>query len=177
MRPKLMCLCSLLLVAALPLVGCDRGAHLLEECTEAVAKLPTQAPEGETMWTRVWGDAAQKCQDLADSKSKQAAQGQEHVAAIEARRKEIEGVLLGRKTARENAERQAARQAVIAACPQGEKWVSVCELNGQPTGGAFYKNTLDECEEMIRSAQSIGAKCVRCGCADNLVKVMNQEFH
>jgi hypothetical protein len=71
---------------------------------------------------------------------------------------------------------KAARNAELAAC-KSQRWVSYCELNGVPSGGAFRKSTPDECNKAADDFRSIGMKCADCGCSDNEMDVMMRPAH
>lgn len=163
-------------LVVLSLAGCDPGEQLLKPCEDAMATLPSQddgtAPEPPGDWER----ARAACEKLAKANSKLASKGSALVAEIDAR----EGALKKAIADRIEAERKAAEAAKAEALKKeidsckSKQWVSACESNGVPQGGAFYSDSPQECEKSAQDfRQTFGLKCVKCGCSDEMVKVLS----
>lgn len=129
-----------------------------------------------TELTGDWEGARAACEKLANAKSKLSPKGSELVAEITAREAVLKRAIADRIDAERKAAEAAKAEALkkeIESC-KSKQWVSACENNGVPQGGAFYADSPQECEKSAQGfREAFGLKCVKCGCSDQMVKVLS----
>lgn len=128
------------------LVACDPGEGLLAQCEQAVARLPPADDGQSESLEGDWQEATAACKELAVARSSLASKGSALVQEIADRRSVIEKAIAARVAAKAKAAQEAAMAAEIADCTS-KRWVSACEQNGVPQGGAFEADSPAKCEK------------------------------